>query len=61
MKISLDFWNMAYRNENGYNRPVNTTASTTTGATVGDNDRTVNWMRYYFSRIFILLLFVAIG
>jgi len=34
---------MAYRNENGYMRPVNTTTSaTTTGATAGDNERTVN-------------------
>jgi hypothetical protein len=40
---------MAYRNENGYMRPVNTTTSaTTTGATAGDNERTVNWINFIF-------------
>jgi len=33
---------MAYRNENGFIRPANTTAAvTTTGATGGDNDRSL--------------------
>jgi hypothetical protein len=34
---------MAYRNENGYIRPVNTMAPvTTTGTASGDTDRSVN-------------------
>jgi hypothetical protein len=45
MRISLGFWKMAYRNENGYIRPVNTMAPvTTTGTASGDTDRSVNWI-----------------
>ncbi len=37
------FWKMAYRNENGFIRAVNTTTTAaTTGTATGDNDRSVN-------------------
>ncbi len=56
---------MAYRNENGFIRPVNTTTSTaTTGTTAGDNDRSViriNFILvilfYFFPSFWINVLF----
>ena len=55
---------MAYRNENGFIRPANTTAAitTTSGATGGDTDRSVNLIfrgnfSLFFLRFWINVLF----
>jgi len=50
---------MAFRNENGYMRQVNTTASAATTATpAGDNDRSVISIKFIFG-FFYFIFFQA--